>query len=88
MIGKVLTAVVIVLFIGTGHAIAKKKKAAPPVKRPGKVIDIGEMEVQGKIWKPWVMDIGGMRLQIKYKGIPLKGDFLNKVLEPTEKNEF
>ena len=78
-----------VILVGSGGAVMAKpkvQKKAPP--KATKVLKIEGFEITGTVWKPWYMDITSKRLKIKYKGIPLKGDFLKKSLEPIDRNEF
>jgi len=66
----------------SGTAYAKTK-----VKPSNKVINMGELVVKGKVQKPRVMYILN-KGKIKYKGIPLKEDFLKKVEDPLLEDRF
>ena len=88
MVGRLIALIAVAGMIVIGLPGLAKKRQPPPVKAAPKVMNLGEMEIEGKIWKPYVMDFSSARLNFKYKGIPLKGDFIKKATEPTDKNEF
>ncbi len=66
---------------GTAYA---KGRPAPP---PGKVIKMNVLRIKGRVQKPRVTFILE-RQKIKYKGIPLKEDFLKKVETPLQEDMF
>lgn len=73
----------IIIILGlAGGAYAKTK-----VKPPGRIINMGELVIKGRVQKPRVMYILD-KGKIKYQGIPLKDDFLKKVEVPMQEDLF
>ena len=84
-IKRLVTILFVVAVVG-GVGFAKNKQGK--FKPAGRVIEIKhELVIVGKVAKPTVM-FQVVRGKIHFKGIPLKHDFVKKIVEPTLKDEF
>ena len=81
MLRALFYTILILGFAGTVYAKSGKPKP------PGRVIEMGELVVKGRVQKPRVMYILD-KGKIDYQGIPLKEDFLKKVEVPIKEDWF
>ncbi len=56
-------------------------------KKDGGVIDLGELEIEGKISKPQVFYVLG-RAEFRYRGLKLDQSFVDRIVTSARKNPF
>ncbi len=74
-----------VLLLAAGLALPVATFAASPKGK--KVIDLGEMKVEGKILKPEVFYVLG-RSEFRYEGLKLERSFVGRIISSARTNPF
>jgi hypothetical protein len=54
---------------------------------PGRVIELDELVIEGKVAKPQVFYVLG-RSKLKYKGLKLKKSFVDRIVNSVRQNPF
>jgi hypothetical protein len=78
---------IILIFALTLSTAIGSAALAEQAGRPGQVIELDELVIEGKVAKPQVFYVLG-RSKLRYQGLKLKKSFIDRIVTSVRKNPF